>query len=282
MKIKRIFSLLLALVITALLTMTSCSKDKAVPAEISVAVTSSGGMIMPDVRINVYSDIELTDLVWAAETDSEGKTSFRGKTNTTYYAVLSDLPSGYFGSESYEIVKEHTNIVLGIELLSDEDLADTTFGLGSVFYDFTVTDASGTTHTLSELLKSKKAVVLNFWYINCGPCKMEFPYLEKAYGQYSEDIEVIAVNPIDGTDDKLLAYAKDNSLSLPMAVGDMEWESLMSLTAYPTTVVIDRYGTIGFIHRGSITEEGEFEKVFEFFTSDDYRQTTVRNISDIK
>ncbi len=97
-----------------------------------------------------------------------------------------------------------------------------------------------------------------------------------------EKIEVLALNPIDGTDDSISSFAEDNNLTFPMAASDISWEGCMELTAYPTTVVIDRYGMIAMIHKGYITETEVFSNVFEYFTSDEYVQTTVRNISDIE
>ena len=111
---------------------------------------------------------------------------------------------------------------------------------------------------------------------------MEFPYLQNAYEEFSDEIEVLALNPVDGTNEKINDFANQLELTIPMAVADIAWEKCMKLSAYPTTVVIDRYGMISMIHKGCITEEGVFEKIFEYYASDDYKQTTVRNISEIE
>ena len=67
-----------------------------------------------------------------------------------------------------------------------------------------------------------------------------------------------------------------------MAAMDKKWEKYMGVSAYPTTFVIDRYGIISYRHEGMITNVEDFNKLFEFFTADDYEQTVIRNISDIK
>ena len=169
-----------------------------------------------------------------------------------------------------------------VQLLSEEELEGVTFERGDVFVDMTVTTSDGTTLKISEILKEKKAVVLNFWYINCGPCEMEFPYMQEAYDNYKEDIEIIALNPYDGTDETVAEYKKQHELTFPMAAVDEVWAQRMELTAYPTTVVIDREGIVSFVHTGMITETEEFNKLFEFFTAEDYEQTVIRNISDIE
>ena len=169
-----------------------------------------------------------------------------------------------------------------VQLVSEEELDGTTFERGDVFADMTVTTPDGTVYKISEILKEKKAVVINFWYINCGPCEMEFPYMQEAYENYKEDIEILALNPYDGTDETVAAYQKQHELTFPMAVADEAWAQRMELTAYPTTVVIDRNGIVSFMHTGMITETEEFNKLFEFFTAEDYEQTVIRNISDIE
>lgn len=166
-------------------------------------------------------------------------------------------------------------------LISGADLASSNYKLGDYMGDYTVTDVNGNTHTFSEILKDKKVIALNFWFINCGPCEMEFPYLQKAADAYSEDIAVIAINPVDTKASNLKKYAKQNELTIPMVVGMQDWESAFGLQGYPTTVVIDRYGFISFIHIGAVTEDGVFEKIFKFFSADGYKPTTVKNISEI-
>jgi len=169
-----------------------------------------------------------------------------------------------------------------MQLLSEDELEGVVFKRGDVFADMSVTTPDGTTYKISEILKEKKAVVLNFWYINCGPCQMEFPYMQDAYENYQEDIEILAVNPYDGTDETVADFQKKFELTFPMAVIEEEWSQYMGITGFPTTVVIDRYGIVSFVHTGMITEVEEFNKLFGFFTADDYEQTIIRSISDIE
>lgn len=169
-----------------------------------------------------------------------------------------------------------------LKLLSEDELEGVTFKRGDVFADMTVTTPDGKNYKISEILKEKKAVVLNFWYINCGPCQMEFPYMQDAYETYQDKLEILAINPYDGTDETVEEFQKKYELTFPMAVIEEEWAQYMGLQAYPTTVVIDRYGIVSYVHTGMITEVEEFNKLFGFFTADDYEQTVIRNISDIE
>lgn len=167
-------------------------------------------------------------------------------------------------------------------LVADAELSTSSYKLGDYMGDYTVNDVDGNSYTFSELLESKKAIVLNFWFINCGPCQMEFPYLQTAYNSYSDDVAVIAINPVGDKASKIQKYAEQNNLTIPMVEGDIAWQTVFNLEGYPTTVVIDRYGSVAFIHMGAVTEDGVFEKIFEFFTADGYKKTTVNSINDIK
>ena len=248
----------------------------------SVVVSTEGGMPLADIRVDVYKDSKMDKLVWAGETDEDGKISFTALSSDKYVATLKNVSDGYDVSESYQLKSADNTISLKTHLTENVDLNNASYELGSIVSNFKVVTTDGKEYSISELLEKNKAVVLNFWYLNCGPCKMEFPYLQNAYEEFSDEIEVLALNPVDGTNEKINDFANQLELTFPMAVADIAWEKCMKLSAYPTTVVIDRYGMISMIHKGCITEEGVFEKIFEYYASDDYKQTTVRNISEIE
>ena len=245
----------------------------------TVEVITEGGKKLEGVRVTVGCNTD--DLIWTGVTDENGKCGFE-TSESEIYAKLSEAPEGYDLNENYPISQSDSKIVLKAVLRDAGDMTGYICSLGDVARDFCITDVKGNTYKISEILKTKKAVVLNFWFINCGPCKSEFPFLQKAYEEYNDDIEVIAINPVDGNDTSIAEYAENLGLTFPTASGANEWNDCLGLSTFPTTVVIDRYGTVAFYHRGAVYEEGVFEKIFAFFTSDDYKQTAIRNISDIQ
>ena len=247
----------------------------------TVEVKTENGKAFEKVEVRVYTDTTKSDIVAVGKTDENGKFSFESKGSVGNVIYLEGIPMGYDVQESYEIEALDTVIALSAKLISEDALEGVTFQLGDVFADMVVTTPDGKTCQISDILREKRAVVLNFWYLGCQPCRMEFPYLQNAYDSYKDVIEVLAINPMDGTDDTVAAFAQENGLTFPMAVCDAKWSEYMNVTAYPTTVVIDRYGTIAYIHTGGM-EETDFMKLFEFFTAEDYEQTTVRRLSDIQ
>lgn len=162
------------------------------------------------------------------------------------------------------------------------DLSSSRYTLGDTMGDYTVTDVNGVSHSFSEILDTKKAIVLNFWFINCGPCQMEFPYMNEAYEAYKDKLEILAINPVGDSETDIKAFAEEFGLSFPMAAGDIAWESAFALQGYPTTVVIDQTGTVSFVHTGYIDSTETFEAIFEFFTKGGYTPTLIENLSDIK
>lgn len=239
--------------------------------EYTVKISSEGGLSLKGIGVYVYKDASLGSLVAASDTDKNGEFTFTAEESTEYVAVLKKLPNGYASEESYSVSK-NTDIVLEIEMPQTADPMATYYTEGSIIHNFSVTAIDGKNYKLSELLKEKKAVVLNFWFVNCGPCKMEFPFMQDAYEQYSDKLEIIAINPVDNSESKLKQYAEDNGLGFPVALGDESWDYFFRYTGYPTTVVIDRYGMVAMIHTGAITNKETFINMFEYFTADDYSQ----------
>lgn len=276
---KRLSALSVAVILIFSLILSGCEKKE--PSDITVKVMSEGGEVLSDVGVYIYSDSEMTDLFFADFSDNDGLVTFTGDKNSKYTVSLKDVPEGYGVEESYTVFLESSDIVLKSVLFPEDSINGRTFKKGDVFFDFSVTDTDGNTHKLSELLKTKKAVVLNFWFINCAPCRMEFPFLSEAYENYKDDVAVLAINPYDGDNASISAYAKENNVPFPMVKGDAAWQSALGLTAYPTTVIIDRYGFVAMSHTGYFQSTEDVEKIFDFFSCDGYTQTVVNNLSDI-
>ena len=117
------------------------------------------------------------------------------------------------------------------------------YALGDTMEDFTAQLCDGTQVSLSGLLSEKKAVFLNFWASWCGPCEMEFPYMQQAYDQMSQDIAVVALS-IEPTDtcEVIQQFKEDNGLTtLPMGQ-DPGIADRFGVAAIPTSVMVDRNG----------------------------------------
>lgn len=246
----------------------------------TLQIQSEGGMAMPDLEIYIYENDTLQDLVAVTATDAEGTATFTAKKSDTYVAVLVNAPSGYAVESSYPITGADTRIVLEMELVAG-DLSTAVYALGDVMQDFSFTDYNGNSYKLSELLQSKKAVVLNFFRLDGVDSQMELPCLQEAYEKYAESVAVLCMNPVDGDNDAIAEFAKSLDLTLPMGACEAEWVNAMQIFSYPTTVVIDRFGTVAMNHGQAVTQSYVFTDVFSYFIAEDYVQSTVTNIDDL-
>ena len=143
--------------------------------------------------------------------------------------------------------------------------------LGKPFPDFTVTDTDGNAFTLSEELKDHEAVLINFWATWCGPCRNEFPAINKVYEEYKDKVAFIALSkePKD-TDEIISSFRKENGLTLPMGGdGDHELYKYAETNNVPVTMIIDRFSNVVFLQIGS------------FRTADDLRRTLDIHATDI-
>lgn len=285
--------LALLLVACCLLTFAACGDEEAetpnkpnqpsATGQTVVTVQNELGAPLKDVQVYVYTDETQAELVSFAATDAEGKATCttEGEGNV---AVLSGTAPGYQLEKAYPLTEAETTIVLpALAATADGKLpADGKFDLGDPMVDFTLTDLEGKTYTASQVLKEKKALVLNFWFTTCGPCAAEFPFLQKAYDAYKDSVALVAVNPYEtDTLDKIQAFVKDNKLAFPVAQADTAWASALNITAYPTTIIIDRYGFIAFAHTGTVTEEGVFEKLMGYYGGETYEQLITDDIDQL-
>lgn len=246
-----------------------------------ITVASANDAPLENIKVFVYEDSTLAELVCVDTTDASGSIAFAEQASGSFAAVLKDVPAGYAFEEMYSLETGETVIRLDARPLTPEEMQSVRYGLGDRLPDFTVTDCTGVKHSLYELLESRKAVVLNFWFINCGPCKMEFPYLQEVYDAYGDQVAFLAMNPVDGTDDTVLAYQNEQQLTFPMASCDFYWQDMMGLTAYPTTVIMDREGYICLSHTGMFTDSSLLMNAMAYFTQEEYQQRFFEIIEEI-
>ncbi len=254
-----------------------------VPAEkvpYTVSVKTIGGRPVPGLTFHIY---EGDDLTAYGQTDENGIGTVTLTPSDNYTVELSASSlEGYKVEERYAFTEAAANIVLTSSVIADTDLTGVQYKLGDIIRDFTVMTSDGENFTLSEALKTKKAVLINFWYSSCGPCVNEFPYMQSAYEQYKDDIEIIGLNNYAGdTDATIRDFKATMGLTFPVAKDFSRLGSAFNLQGYPTSILIDRYGTICLIEVGGLTSEKPFLAVFEHFSSDNYEQKLFESISEL-
>ena len=78
--------------------------------------------------------------------------------------------------------------------------------VGEEAIDAELIDMQGQKHHLAEVLgQSDRYVLLDFWSLGCGPCRMAEPEMRSAYEQSQGKLEIIGINQ-----DKRSAWQEDN------------------------------------------------------------------------
>ena len=246
----------------------------------SVSVKTQGGMALSEVDVYIYADDTLTDVKQFGKTDASGLANFSLPASDTYAVALSGVPKGYDVAASYTFNNGVAVITLSSSLIADEDISTATLKVGDVMYDFTTTLSDGSQFKLSDVLKEKKMVMLNFWYTTCSWCMEEFPIMGEAYNMYKDDIEIIALDPLDGAE-AVQSFQATNKLPFKVASCPASWSAVFGVQGYPTSVFIDQYGVICLVESGAITSLRPFVSAFDHFTADNYEQKLCASVGDL-
>ena len=122
--------------------------------------------------------------------------------------------------------------------------------------DFTLPMLNDENYTLSQ--SRGKLTIINFWASWCGPCKMEAPHLQEFYEEYSDRVEIVAVN-ITAKDKRedAAAFAKQYGFTFPVLLDETgDISTMYGAFAIPTTIFLNEKGEI--IHEYA----GPMEKQF--------------------
>ena len=266
----------------------------------SVSVVTKGGMKLTSLPIYVFEmeDGSLGEMVedgGYAATDENGTAVFNLPEGKDYAARIDiSIPKGYDVQPYYPLVSKEMTITVSSSVISDTNLVGVSYGLGSVMHDFTVNSTilvenengelefKEEVFTLSEALKTKKAVLINFWYTTCSWCITEFPLMQDAYEKYADDLAIIALDPYtEDTLSMIQSFQGEMQLTFNVAQENMGLNSAFGVEGYPTSVIVDRYGVVAMIEAGAITSERAFDVVFDHFTKDNYEQKLIVDYSDI-
>jgi peroxiredoxin len=124
--------------------------------------------------------------------------------------------------------------------------------------DFTLTDVSGRTLSLSQF--KGKVVLLDFWAVHCGGCKVEIPWyvaFDKIYRD--KGLALIGIDMYGESPDEVKAFMKEAQMNYPVAIGNDALGDKFHVEAMPLTLLIDRSGRIAASHAG-VVDKTQFEK----------------------
>jgi len=118
------------------------------------------------------------------------------------------------------------------------------FTTGQSLAAFKLRDLQGRKYDSKALVG--KIVVLNFWFINCGPCRLEIPELNKLVHQYKQrdDVVFLAV----ALDDRaaIQTFVEKRPYDYALVADGRYFAERYGITSFPTNVVVDRQGNVVF------------------------------------
>ncbi len=240
----------------------------------TISTVSMGGLPIDGVRITVKQE---------GEKIIEG-ISMNGGAKfliplAEYDLEYDDLPRGYF-EDPEGTVKHLTPETTSVRTAFNSSVITTSaipsgkqYDAGDIMYDFSITDADGNTLVLSQLLKQKRAVVINFWATWCSNCIYEFPALNGAYNTYKNSVEIIAVTK-DDSNVAAKNFKEQSQLDFFMAHDNPGLFNHFSATSIgiPVSVIVDRYGVVAYYDSGAELRQQAWEELFRLYTADDYEQ----------
>ncbi len=256
-------------------TTTAPTTTKGQPTDYKVTIQNAAGRPMEDIDVQ-FNDKD-GNIQGIARTDENGVAECTLPRQDGYTVSLSHVPNGYKYDEKYSIVGNGAVISLKSEPIQGASMAGADLNVGDIIYDFEITDTDGKVYKVSDILKEKKVLILNFFFTTCQPCISEMPYMEAAYQTYKDDVEILALDSMGDTQDEVAAFKEQLALNFPLAVVPTSWDSVpynpsYGQATYPTTLVIDRYGMICIKESGSVSAARPWMVVMEYFSADNYEQ----------
>ena len=290
----------LMLLSTVMLSLTSCGDDKdnennkengggdGKTVEYSVSIYTKGGMPLVELPVyfHEYEDGAIGEIVNYAATGKDGKVTVKLPEKGSFAAKIDlGLPEGYDAQSFYPLVSNDLKIEISSSVIPNTSLSGVSYTTGSVMRDFSVETTTGETFTLSEVLKEKKAVLINFWFSTCGPCVNEFPLMVEAYEKYKDDLAIIALNPPEtqaqDTIEDIRQFQNVYGLTFDVAQDVDGLNRAFGVTGFPTSIMVDRYGVVTMMETGGITSQRVFDVIFDYFTKDNYEQKLIYDFNEI-
>ena len=126
---------------------------------------------------------------------------------------------------------------------------------------FDLEELSGARITSGDL--DGKVALVNFWATWCGPCKIEMPWFVEFQRKYKDrGFTVVAISLDEEGWEPVRTFAEEREFNFPVALGsDPVSEDFGGIYVLPTTLVVDRSGTVVFRHSGLVPKATYEEQI---------------------
>lgn len=115
---------------------------------------------------------------------------------------------------------------------------------GEKFKGDKFTDINGNKYDLKTSIN--KIYVINFWFINCPPCKQEIPELNKVVEKYKDNKDVVFIGIALDNKTELAAFLKTNPFNYNIVDEGRFYAQKHEIDGYPTHLIVGKDGLIKF------------------------------------
>ncbi|MFN0085551.1 MAG: redoxin domain-containing protein [Blastocatellia bacterium] len=115
------------------------------------------------------------------------------------------------------------------------------------FPEFQAVSLKGVSYDLASL--RGKVVVLNFWYIGCGPCKAEMPDLNRLVKE-NAGREIVFLAPALDDAESLRAFLKEAAFDYEIIPDSQSLTNRLEIKAFPVHCVLNQDGEVELMLRG--------------------------------
>lgn len=131
-----------------------------------------------------------------------------------------------------------------------------TFTVSSHAYavDFKFKDINGQHHKLSDYRGAW--TIVNYWGVNCPPCRAEVPALNRIERQYRGKAKIIGIELMSSTNRDIRNFMKSNGMRFTVAGTQRSViNPLGKIRRLPTTFIISPQGQLVKTHQGILKEQ---------------------------